>query len=76
MKEFDIQLRNARELATEEMKKVLGGQMEEGQLCPSDKPYAIHCDNGRARLICCRHNDKEMCCKAANGSATIEHSIQ
>ena len=74
MKVFDMQLKNARELGRDEMKKILGGYMMDGSLCPSDKPYLIECENGRARLICCGENNKERCCKAANKSS-LERSI-
>lgn len=53
-----IKLQDAVVLENKEMKAIYGGSG--GDLCPSDKPYWIRCDNGNAG--CCKLNDKAKCC--------------
>lgn len=54
-----IKLQNAVVLENKEMKSIYGGSGS-GDLCPSDRPYWIRCDDGRGG--CCNKNDKEKCC--------------
>lgn len=59
-----IKLEDAAVLENKEMKAIYGGSG--GDLCPSDKPYWIRCDNGNAG--CCKLNDKAKCCGSGSGA--------